>query len=319
MGGAMNTTRRTFLRAATTAAAAVTGGCITARPATPASVIDTHIHLYDPSRPQGVSWPPKGDKLLYRTVLPANYRALPAPRPADSVIAVEASFLPEDNQWLLDLAAHEPLIVGVVGNLRPGDPAFAGLLARFAENPLFLGIRSREVSLEQGLADPAFVRDLRGVAQRGLSFDVHSPPAWVAHTARLAQAVPELRMIVNHAAGASVTGGAPDAAWLRMIDTLTRYPQIYMKVSGLVEGTRRTAGDAPTAPAFYRPVLDALWERFGADRLIYGSDWPVSERYASLATVQAVALDYFASKGQRALDNVFWRNARAAYGCSART
>lgn len=121
-------------------------------------------------------------------------------------------------------------------------------------------------------------------------------------------------------AAVAVTGGcitARPATPASVIDTLTRYPQIYMKVSGLVEGTRRTAGDAPTAPAFYRPVLDALWERFGPDRLIYGSDWPVSERYASLATVQAVALDYFASKGQRALDNVFWRNARAAYGCSA--
>ncbi len=298
--------------------ATAASGCATARPTAPSAVIDTHVHFYDPSRPGGVSWPPATDALLYRTTLPANYRALPSPRPADGVIAVEASFVPEDNQWLLDLAAREPLIVGVVGNLRPDDPSFESLLARFAKNPLFLGIRTREVSLEQGLADPVVVRNLRRVAQLGLSFDVHTPPAWSAHAARLAQAVPDLRLIVNHVAGAAVTGGAPEAAWLRTIDALAPYPQIYMKVSGLVEGTRRKAGDAPSDPAYYRPVLDALWERLGPDRLIYGSDWPVSVRYAPLTTVEAVVLDYFAAKGPHALNKVFRNNARAAYGCSLR-
>jgi predicted TIM-barrel fold metal-dependent hydrolase len=314
----MDLTRRAFLRSGTTAAAAAAGGCATARAAAPAAVIDAHVHFYDPSRPGGVTWPPATDALLYRTVLPADYRALPVPRLADGVIAVEASFDPEDNQWLLDLAAREPLIVGVVGNLRPGDPAFESLLARFARNPLFRGVRTREVSLEKGFADPAVVRDLRSVARHGLSFDVHFPPAWSAHAARLAQAVPDLRLIVNHVAGAPVTGGAPDGAWLRTIDALARHPQIYMKVSGLVEGTRHKAGDAPSDPAFYRPVLEALWERLGPDRLIYSSNWPVSARNAPLATVEAVALDYFASKGQRALNKVFRENACAAYGCSLR-
>ena len=310
-------TRRTFLQTGTAAVAAAACGCITAR-RVPSAVIDTHVHFYDPARPSGVSWPPATDALLYRTTLPANYRALPSPRPANGVIAVEASFVPEDNQWLLDLAEREPLIVGVVGNLRPDDPAFDSLLARFAKNPLFLGIRTREVSLEQGLADPVVVRNLRRVAQLGLSFDVHTPPAWSAHAARLAQAVPDLRLIVNHVAGAAVTGSAPDAAWLRTIDALAPHPQIYMKVSGLVEGTRRTAGDAPSDPAYYQPVLDALWERLGPNRLIYGSDWPVSARYAPLATVEAIALDYFTSKGPRALDKVFRTNACAAYGCKLR-
>lgn len=313
----MDLTRRTFLCSGAAAATAAAGGCTTAR-AQPSAVIDTHVHFYDPARPGGVTWPPANDALLYRTTLPANYRALPSPRPADGVIAVEASFVAEDNQWLLDLAARDPLIVGVVGNLRPDDPAFDALLARFARDPRFLGVRTRELSLEQGLADPTVVRNLRSVARRGLSFDVHFPPAWAAHTARLAQTVPDLRLIVNHVAGAAVNGGAPDDAWLRLIDALAPHPQIYMKVSGLVEGTRRKAGDAPADPAYYRPVLDALWERLGPDRLIYASDWPVSAHYAPLATVEAIALDYFASKGPRALDKVFRANACAAYGCSLR-
>jgi predicted TIM-barrel fold metal-dependent hydrolase len=312
----MSLTRRAFTHAASLTTLAVAGGCVTAAPAAPAAVLDTHVHVYDPARPQGVPWPPPADKLLFRTTLPQDYRALPAPRPADGVIVVEASPWPEDNQWVLELAAREPLIAGVVGNLRPGDPAFAGLLARFAANPLFRGVRTREATLEAGLADQAFMRDLRDIARRGLCFDVHTPPAWVNHAERLAREVPELRLVVNHIAGAAVTGGPPDAAWLRLMDALARRPQVFMKVSGLVEGTRRTAGDAPSDPAFYAPVLDALWERFGADRLLYGSNWPVSGRYAPLATVQSIALAYFSRKGQAALDKVFWQNARAAYGCA---
>jgi len=312
----MNQTRRQFIQSSSLTTLAVAGGCATPLPSAPAAVLDTHVHFYDPARPQGVPWPPPSNTLLYRTTLPRDYAALPAPQPASGVIVVEASPWPEDNQWVLDLATHEPLIAGVVGNLRPGDPTFAALLARFAANPLFRGIRTREVTLETGLASPAVLRDLRDVARRGLCFDVHTPPGWVNHAEQLAREVPELRLVINHVAGAVITGAPPDAAWLRLIDTLARHPQVFMKVSGLVEGTRRTEGDAPSDPACYAPVLNALWERFGADRLIYGSNWPVSARFAPLATVQGIILNYFSSKGRDALEKVFWKNAHAAYGCA---
>jgi len=87
-----------------------------------------------------------------------------------------------------------------------------------------------------------------------------------------------------------------------------------MKVSGLVEGSKHRNGDAPAGAGYYRPVLDALWNLFGADRLIYGSNWPVSERFAPLGRVQQIAVSYFAEKGQTALDKVFWKNAQTAYG-----
>ena len=315
----MNISRRMFLRTSATTAATVVGGCMTARPIAPASIIDTHVHFYDPSRPKGVPWPREDNALLYRTVLPKDYRALPVPQVVDGVIVVEASPWVEDNQWVLDLAAKESLIVGMVGNLPLGTPAFAGLLERFAANSLFRGIRIRRGSLEARLADPAFLRDLQELARYGLCFDVQSSSAWLAHAERLARAVPELSLIINHVAGAQVTGGPPDDTWLRLVDSLACHPQVFMKVSGLVAGTRCRAGDAPTDPAFYAPVLDALWDRFGPDRLIYGSDWPVSGRNAKLATVQGVVMDNFSFKGRDAIDKVFWKNAQRAYGWVPRT
>src|SRR5262245_50765938 len=86
----------------------------------PAPIIDCHTHFYDPTRPEGVPWPSKDDKLLYRPVLPADFIAIARPLSVTGTVVVEASPRVEDNQWVLDRAAEEPFIVGLVGNLAPG-------------------------------------------------------------------------------------------------------------------------------------------------------------------------------------------------------
>ena len=79
--------RRAFIKASLACAAAASAGlatgCASHRSASSrsAGVIDTHTHFYDPSRPQGVPWPPRNDTLLYRTVLPKDYRAESVPQP----------------------------------------------------------------------------------------------------------------------------------------------------------------------------------------------------------------------------------------------
>jgi L-fuconolactonase len=308
--------RRSFLRTVTATGALAAGSTIdvfaAATPA-PQHVIDTHTHFYDPMRKGGVPWPAKTDALLHRTVLPKHYRALPVPQRVDGTVVVEASPLVEDNQWILDLAKDDPFIVGLVGNLPVGTPEFRGHLKRFAKNPLFRGIRVRGVSLKDGLDQPAFVDDLKALADAGLALDVPSQTDAVAQTARVARAVPGLRIVVNHVAGARIDGGEPAAGWRQLIRDCAAQPGVFLKVSGLVEGTRRTNGDAPTDAAFYRATLDVLWSAFGAERLIYGSNWPVSERFAPLDRVEQIALDYFRAKGQAALDRVFWQNAQTAY------
>ena len=106
-------------------------------------IIDTHTHFYDPTRPQGIPWPPRNNALLYRTVQPKHHRALAEPQGVTGTVVVEASFWLEDNQYVLDLAAQDPWIVGVVGNIASDRPEFGAELDRFATNPLFRGIRVR--------------------------------------------------------------------------------------------------------------------------------------------------------------------------------
>jgi L-fuconolactonase len=84
-------------------------------------------------------------------------------------------------------------------------------------------------------------------------------------------------------------------------------------VSGLVEGTGYRDGSAPRDPGFYQPVLDVMRTTFGPDRLLYASNWPVSERFAPLAIVQGIVGEYFRSYGRSAEEKVFSQSAKAAY------
>jgi len=316
--------RRRFLAAAaqTVAGLALTGGWASAvraapnQPATGAgglTVIDTHTHFYDPTRAQGVPWPPRDNKLLYRPVLPKDYRALPVPLPVTGTVVVEASPWLEDNQWVLDLAAREPFIVGFVGNLPVGTEAFAGHLKRFAASKLFRGIRLRDRKLEGTLDDPAFVNDLKLLADHDLSLDLVGGLEILPYADRLAKDLPHLRIIIDHLAGVVVDGKAPPADWVKWMRALARRPGIYCKLSGLVEGTGRSDGSAPGDVEFYRPVLDAMRTMFGPERLIYASDWPVSERFAPLAVVEGIVVEYFRGHGRPAEEQVFSQTAKAAY------
>ena len=104
-------------------------------------IIDTHIHLFDTARPGGVPWPTPDNAVLFKPALPDRYRRLATPLGIRGAIEVECSTLVEDNQWVLDVAAKDPIIVGTVGNLEPGKPGFREQLERFRRNPLFRGIR----------------------------------------------------------------------------------------------------------------------------------------------------------------------------------
>src|SRR5664279_768305 len=83
-------------------------------------VIDTHIHVYDPTRPQGVPWPPKNLDILYSPHLPARFVTLTEKLGVVGAVVVEASPWVEDNHWVLDVAKDNPIIVGFIGNLELG-------------------------------------------------------------------------------------------------------------------------------------------------------------------------------------------------------
>lgn len=311
--------KRTFLRIGTGAAAgAVLRHAFGAKSADiplafTGPVIDTHTHFYDPTRAGGVPWPPSDDKLLYRRVLPADYRALSQPISVTGTIVVEASPWVEDNQWILDLAANDPFIQGFVGNLAVGTDGFQANLKRFARNPLFRGLRIGADRMSQGMDRTNFIEDLELLSRMDLALDLLGGPEMLPAVAKMAGKVPNLRLIIDHVANLRIDGKVPDQAWQDGMRALAPHKNVSCKVSGLVEGSGRTDGKAPATVDFYRPVLDVIWEVFGSDRSIYGSNWPVSERFAPCAIVQQIVYNYFKDKGSEPLQQVFSKNAGRVY------
>jgi L-fuconolactonase len=284
------------------------------KPATtgpPIPIIDSHIHLFDPRRPQGVPWPPKDNPVLYKPALPARYASTAEPLGVVGAIEIEASPWLEDNQWVLDIAAKAPIIVGTVGDLEPGKPEFRKQLDRFHKNPLFLGIRYGNLwgrDLGARLSDPAFVSDLKFLAGAGLELDTANPtPALIRDVVRLTDKVPNLRIVVDHLPHLQPP---PD------LNELSKRPQVYVKVSEVLQ---RVNGRVIYDPNYYRPILDHLWELFGENRLIYGSDWPNSDPWGTYAQVLSVVRPYFLGKGREAAEKFFWRNSASAYRWVKRT
>jgi L-fuconolactonase len=302
--------RRTFLLGASTATAALSlprlaGAAIPATFSIPA--IDTHTHFYDPTRPEGIPWPPASNALLHRPVLPPEFTALTSRHHVVGTVIVEASDRVEDNQWILDLATRDESIVGFVGHLKPGTPGFAANLRRFAANPFFRGLRLRLADLNR-LGDPAHDAELRRIADAGLSVDVLGGAATLGKVEALAAAFPALPIVINHLPFKDWDG--QPAAARTALRKVAAQQNVVVKLSEVV---RRVNDVIIEDPAFYRPMLDTLLDLFGPERVLFGSNWPVSDRIAPYASVYRVVADYFASQPRAVAERYFWRNSLAIY------
>ena len=222
-------------------------------------IIDTHIHLYDPMRPQGVPWPDPENKLLYRTTLPVHAKAQSVGEGVSGTVIVEATDWMEDNQWILDLAAEEPFIVGLVGRMDPCRVDFSENLQRFAPHPLFQGIRWRDRPHYDRIDEGSFMKDMETLAAHDLVLDTGIPAAHEEGFFTLLDRLPQLRVMVEHIAGGTVDGKAPDSAWSERMQRAGAYPNVWMKVSALMENS--TVQPAPADVDFYRPLLDTLLGR----------------------------------------------------------
>jgi L-fuconolactonase len=284
-------------------------------PAPSIPIIDTHIHLFDTRRPQGVPWPPKDNPVLFKPALPGRYASIAEPLGVVGAIEIEASPWLEDNQWVLDIAANNRIIVGTVGNLEPGKPGFRQQLDRFHKNPLFRGIRYGNLwgrNLGARLGEPAFIADLKALASADLGLDTANPdPSLIADILRLTDKIPNLRVIIDHLPHLQPpTERTARNAYETNLRELGQRPQVYVKIS---EVLGRVNGQVPLDVGVYRPVLDHLWDIFGQDRLIYGSDWPNSDPWGTYAQVLNVVRTYFSSKDHSAAEKFFWKNSVAAY------
>lgn len=279
-------------------------------------IIDTHIHLYDPRRPGGVPWPPPDDKVLYRPILPKQFNDVAGRNGVAATVIVEASDRVEDNQWVLDLVKGQPKrYIGVVGNLPIGTPEFAGHLKRLSKDKRYVGVRMRQRPGDDNFFTEAVWRDLRLMARMDQTLDVLLANFSLADIDLIARKVPKLKILVNHVTGLIIEGKPADPDWVKAVRKAAGHPNVHCKVSGLFQ--RSNQQPAPKDLAYYKPILDVIWDAFGEDRLVYGSNWPVSMRGGSYAEYKAVIFEYFSPKGRRVMEKLLYQNALKFYSLPA--
>jgi L-fucono-1,5-lactonase len=309
----MRFSRRAFVIRAAASLAAMPRLSGAQTPAIP--IIDSHIHLFDPDRPQGAPYsgprPAPGQKPI--AAYPDRYRRLAAPLGVVGAIKVEASPWIEDNLWALEVAERDPIIVGVVGNLEPDKPEFAEYLDRYHRNTLFRGIRYGNIwgrDIAKQSTNPIFIDGMKRLADADLVLDTSNPRVSLLEAAlRISDAVPSLRIVLDHLPSLD-----PDAAEQARYDAALREfrsrRQIVVKLSEIIH---RVNDRVSTELAAYRARLDLLMGVFGEDRILFGSDWPNSDGVAPIDTIFAIAKEYFAAKPRAVAEKYFWRNSVAVY------
>jgi L-fuconolactonase len=260
-------------------------------------MIDAHVHLWRLGRNDCI-WPTAGEAAIHRDVELAELVALLDANGVDQAVLVQSQESARDTDWLLEVARGSDRLAGVVGWADLRDAA--SVAARGAD-PLLVGLRP----MVQGRAadwydDPALDAGFAAMAGRGLVLDALIRPRHLPSLARLAARHPTLAIVIDH--GAKPEGADGLAAWRAAIAPLAGCGNVHVKLSGLLNEVPEQ-----TIPE----TVELLLALFGADRLVWGSDWPVLTLAGSYAGWLGMARGLIPA-GDRAA--VFGGNAARLYG-----
>jgi len=222
-------------------------------------------------------------------------------------IAVQARQSLEETRWLLELAEDSPLILGVVGWVDLCSPDVRLQLQTFAGNPKLVGIRHVVQSEpdERFLLLPEFLRGISVLEEFDLTYDILIYPQHLPVAVEFVRHFPRQRFVLDHLAKPLIKS-ASIHPWEAGIRELAKFPNVFSKLSGMV-----TEADWQNwTPEDLKPYLDIALDRFGPERLMIGSDWPVCTVAASYKQTMSVVLDYLYKYPVNVQDAVLGGNAQ---------
>ena len=275
-------------------------------------IIDCHVHLWDISRPEGLGWIKKDDKVLYRSFFPKDHEPIAVANLVGGIVVVQAGQSVPDNQWNLDITAHDKTLYrGVIGNLSKviGTAEFAPLFAKLCDDTRYVGYRLSG-RYQETLTD-AIYRDLELTAEKGRVVEFLPGEYSLEAIGEIARRVPNLRIILDHFGNVKLDGSPLDPDWVKGMRAVAQSKNVFCKVSALYG--RAKEQPAPQDIGFYTPAMDLVFDSFGEDRLVYGSDWPVTEATGDYASVLKLTRAYLDRKGRDVAEKVFHKNAAAFY------
>lgn len=271
-------------------------------------LLDAHHHLWDPAR-RTYDWLADLDPIR-RAYTESDLRAV---TPASATILVQTIPAVEETVEFLGIAAGSSLVAGVVGWVDLTAPDIADQLAALRSGPggeALVGIRhqAQDEPDPRWLLRPEVVRGIRAVAAAGLTYDILVKPAQHEATIELADAVPGVRLVLDHAGKPAIADGDYEP-WAAFLAALAERPNVFCKLSGLVteaEWTKWTVDEL-------RPYATHVLASFGPDRVMFGSDWPVCELAATYDQVHEATRSFTAELSTSEQEEVFAGTAHRAY------
>jgi predicted TIM-barrel fold metal-dependent hydrolase len=201
------------------------------------------------------------------------------------------------------MAKSNPVVAAVIGNLDPADESFRRNLEIFAKDRKYRGVRLNSDRLRNCLWKTEAIDRLRALEQRGLTVDMLGDGStFLEDVLRFNDRLPQVKLVVDH---------LPFKDEKHVIKEFSGRGSVFAKLSGV---PRRVNGQVPPGIDSYRETLDQLWQVFGEDRLVYASNWPVSNLVAPYREVLMVHQEYLETKNPAARQKYFRENSKLAYG-----
>ncbi|WKL58902.1 amidohydrolase family protein [Asticcacaulis sp. ZE23SCel15] len=282
-------------------------------------VIDAHHHLWQIGH-NGHEWPTPDLVPIYRDFGPQDLRSEAVGVSLSGTIVVQSQAHDADTDWLLEVAANDNLILGVVGWVDLSAPDAADRIAHLAQQLKFKGVRPMLQSLadDDWINQPVVAPALEALTQHDLSFDALIFTRHLPAIDRLAKTYPGLRIVIDHGAKPPIAHrhSHPEETrhWRAQITAIARNPNVHAKLSGLV--TEMMPGQ-PIDDLW--PYTDHLLEQFGPDRILWGSDWPVVNLCQSYRSWFDQVHHHLRAMPPHSTDKIFSTNAKTFYKIKSET
>jgi L-fuconolactonase len=280
----------------------------------PNQMIDTHQHLWKPSE-RRYAWLDAAGLPLNADFGPEDVAADVAAAGITGTVLVQAADSYEDTFYMLSVAARTPVVHGVVAWAPLDRTAEAeAALDLYAASPVVRGIRVLNHNYDdpRWLLRPEVDAGVRLLAPRGLALDVVSVlPEHLVMLAELAERHPELTIVLDHLAKPDIAGTGWEP-WASLIADAAARPNVSVKLSGL-----NTASSPDWTWKDWVPYVDHAVTHFGAERIMLGSDWPVSTLAGDFAGVWTAQREVIGHLSHEQQDDILYRSAINAYSLDA--
>ncbi|MEO8529998.1 MAG: amidohydrolase family protein [Deltaproteobacteria bacterium] len=274
-------------------------------------MIDAHQHFWQPAR-GGYDWFDVEGPSLRRPFLPADLAPHLAACGITKTVLVQADGTVAETDYILDLAAQTDFVAGVVGWLDFEDQLQINVLKRFLHAKKFKGLRP--IIQAQPDTDWMLRDDIawayRAICDHGLTFDALGHPRHFANFRTLAERYPAMPMVLDHCLKPDIANETPDRFqnWANGMARLAEMPHVTCKFSALA-----TEANSDWKIDTLRPYALHIIDVFGADRILWGSNWPVETLRGSYETVFQTARDLFSHLPETDQAKIFGLNAARFY------